>query len=282
MDGAIDRATPRVASEVMKVMDEPALNREHGGWRKSRRTKHRRGVHSPILVARLADQFLAAYRANERDFAQEDTPEMTVRPLEPALHPRFTARSLLVVVALSTLLLAIPACRTPEGDTAAQQRAHIKQANGEILNAVYEAQPQARNQVARAAGYATLSMIETKAMILGSGNGYGLATDKKSGKQMYLTARKLHVGFGAGIQNLQVLMIFKKRVTFDEFIAGGWTFGGGADAGLKASEESESVVDAGLQVSAEGDPLVYQITEVGVALGATVEGLKISQDEELN
>jgi lipid-binding SYLF domain-containing protein len=187
----------------------------------------------------------------------------------------------MVALALAALLI-MPGCRTPEGDTAAEKRANIKRANSEILNAIYADQPGAKSQVAGSVGYATFSTIETKTMIVGSGNGYGLATDRRSGKSTFMNVRKLHVGFGAGIQNLKVLMIFNKKENFDNLLAGGWSFGGGADASLKTADDEEKVVDTGMQASLDADPIIYQLTEKGVALGATGEGLKFSVDEELN
>jgi len=193
-----------------------------------------------------------------------------------------TPRGLLVALAMISLVAIAVGCRTPEGDTNAEKRAHINQSNTDILNAIYADQPGAKAQVANSTGYATFSTIETKAMMLGTGNGYGLATDRRSGKTTYLNVRKLHVGFGAGIQNLQVLMIFNKPATFDTLLSGGWTFGAGADAALKTDDEAEEVVDTGMQAALDADPIIYQLTEKGVALGVTGEGLKFSVDEELN
>jgi lipid-binding SYLF domain-containing protein len=189
-------------------------------------------------------------------------------------------RALLVALLSSAVLVAALGCRTPEGDTVAERRAHIRSTNTEILNAVYASQPFAKDQVAGSTGYATFSTFEMKLMVAGSGNGYGQATDRGSGKVTFMNVRKLHAGFGAGIQNLQTLFIFKKRETFNEFVAGGWTFGGGADASLK--QQDEEGIDIGGQASLEADPIIYQVTEAGIALGLTGEGLKFSVDEELN
>jgi lipid-binding SYLF domain-containing protein len=200
----------------------------------------------------------------------------------PSSTRALRSRSILLAVFLSTVLAVSVGCRTPEGDTNAEKRSHINKTNTVILNAIYAGQPGAKAQVANSVGYATFSTIEMKAMIVGSGNGYGLATDRRTGKTTYVNVRKLHVGFGAGIQNLQVLLIFNKKENFDGLLAGGWTFGGGADAALKTSDEEEEVVDMGMQASLEADPIVYQLTEKGIALGVTGEGLKINVDEDLN
>lgn len=187
------------------------------------------------------------------------------------------------LIALATILfvgLGAVSCRTPEGDTAGEQRAHIKKVNTEILSTVYKAQPEARALVDSAAGYGTFSNIETKTMFLGSGNGYGLAVDRATGKRTFMKLRKIQIGLGVGIQEFQLLVIFKDPAKFKEFVAGGWQFGGGADAALEHREEDGA--QAGVQLSAKMDPVVIQLTEAGVSIGATVDGIKYSQNDELN
>ena len=179
-------------------------------------------------------------------------------------------------------VVALGACARPEGDTPSQQRAHINQANTDILNAIYGEYPQARDLVNGSVGYATFTNIETKLSIVGGGNGYGVATDRRSGKKIYMTMRKLHVGFGAGVQEFDLLLVFKTRDNFDEFIESGWQFGAGADASVK--ERDGEGGDIGMQAALDPsmDPAVFQVTEAGIMVGATAEGFKFSKDDELN
>jgi lipid-binding SYLF domain-containing protein len=118
-------------------------------------------------------------------------------------------------------------------------------------------------------------------MLAGSGNGYGLAVDRKTNKLTYMSLRKLQVGFGAGIQEFRMLVIFKDRAKFDDFAGGSWSFGGGADVALQQRDQEEGI-DGGLQATAMLDPIVYQITEAGINLSATADGVRYAPDDELN
>lgn len=201
--------------------------------------------------------------------------------LEESARTRTLFARPLVMLVAATALAAAAGCRTPEGTTPAERRDHIVRESSKILEAVYAAQPTAREKVAESAGYGTFSNIEFKLMLAGSGNGYGLAVDRKTNQRTFMRLNKLQVGFGAGVQEFRMLVVFKDRAKFEKFVDGGWQFGGGADASLQ-HREKESGVDTGVQASAEMDPLVYQVTEAGVNLSATVDGIRYRVDKELN
>lgn len=197
---------------------------------------------------------------------------------EKRVHGLGTTLALLLCVALGLGLLA---CRTPKGSTATEKRRHVVATNRDVLESVYAAEPGARAQVDKSIGYATFSNIETKIAFLTSGNGYGMAVDRRSGARTFMSMRKFGAGIGAGVQEFQLLMVFKSPETFERFLDSGWQFGGGAEAALE-HRESEEGGQADMQVNIEMDPIVYQVTEAGIALSATVEGFKFSKDDELN
>jgi hypothetical protein len=64
----------------------------------------------------------------------------------------------------------------------------------------------------------------------------------------------------------------------DRFINSGWQFGGHADAAAKASDKGGAV---GGEVLAD-NITIFQLTETGLALQATVKGTKYWKDAELN
>jgi lipid-binding SYLF domain-containing protein len=194
----------------------------------------------------------------------------------------FSRTHRLVRIAFPILGLALFACAKPEGETASQQRAHIRQMDGEIKSEVFAKYPEARSLVSNSYGYATFTNIETKLSIVGSGNGYGLATNRKSGKQTFMSMRKLHVGFGAGVQEFDLLMVFKSKENFDQFIESGWQFGGGADAAVKRREGEGQQIGIQAPIDPSLDPTVFQLTEAGISVGATAEGFKFSVDDDLN
>jgi lipid-binding SYLF domain-containing protein len=87
---------------------------------------------------------------------------------------------------------------------------------------------------------------------------------------------------GVGAKDLSVVFIYKNTDAMNRFIESGWQFGGEADATAKAGEKGaaaakEAAVDTGANVFE-----IYQITDTGVALQATVAGTKYWKDKDLN
>jgi len=192
--------------------------------------------------------------------------------------------TILAVLFLALFALSLPGCKTPEGETGDEQRASIRKNGKEILAKIYSAKEEARAQVASSVGYATFSTINAKILFGGTGNGYGILTEKPSGKQTFMRMARVQVGLGFGVQELSVLLIFKSKEKLREFKEKGWTFGGGASAAMisEAASEEDPAVDKSIQATVDLDPLVYQVTDAGVNLSATLDGVKFSRDAALN
>ncbi|MDG2335091.1 MAG: YSC84-related protein [Myxococcota bacterium] len=190
-------------------------------------------------------------------------------------------RGLLIVLAVT---LAFSGCKTPAGETGNDQRATIRSSNQEILKKVYAEFPAARGQVNQGVAYATFSTIDAKILFGGTGNGYGLLTEKSSGQQTFMRMAKLQVGFGLGVQELSLLLVFKTDKTLKQFKEEGWTFGGGASAALKSDQgkKDDPSFDKSMKATLDQDPLIYQVTNKGVNISATLDGFKFSRDGSLN
>ncbi|MFO1460664.1 MAG: hypothetical protein U1G08_14820 [Verrucomicrobiota bacterium] len=119
-------------------------------------------------------------------------------------------------------------------------------------------------------------------------------------------------GLGMGVKDLRVVFIFNDRAVLQQFMDSGWQFGGKADAsakykdsGVSAEQNVKAGVDfkkgtvsggtstdarAGTKVSGTsaaaaatgGGMEIYQFTESGVSLQATVSGTKYWKDSKLN
>ena len=86
------------------------------------------------------------------------------------------------------------------------------------------------------------------------------------------------VGFGAGVKDYRIVVVFHSRDAMTQFVEYGWTFGGNADAAPKASK-----IGGVVQSEAYfGNVTVYTFTESGLALQATIKGTKFWVDGELN
>ena len=86
------------------------------------------------------------------------------------------------------------------------------------------------------------------------------------------------VGFGLGVKDFRAVFVFHNRAVMEKFISSGWEFGGQADAAAKAGEKGAAI---GGEAVFDGIT-IYQMTESGLALQATVKGTKYWKDEELN
>ena len=178
--------------------------------------------------------------------------------------------------ALCVLLVA--GCATPQGDTASEQRASVQQMARDTLAEAYRLNPGLQNKVKRAAGYGVFSNRGTKFLVVSSGNGYGLVHDNRTGRDTYMRMAEVGGGLGFGIKDFRALFVFQDGQTLRQFVDSGWDFGGDVGAAAKTRTEGGQV-SAG--ASAQGIE-IYQFTDRGLELAATVAGTKYWQDEELN
>ena len=170
---------------------------------------------------------------------------------------------------------------SPKGDTVEDKRAKARKDRDEILAKLYAAQPSTKEKIKNAAGYATFNNKNLNLFLLSSGRGYGIVTDK-SGKETFMSMGSLGGGVGAGIKDLSVVFIFKNADTMKQFIENGWQFGGEADASAKAGDKGAAASKEVGSDTAANVFEIYQMTDTGVALQATVAGTKYWKDKELN
>ncbi len=89
----------------------------------------------------------------------------------------------------------------------------------------------------------------------------------------------LGIGPGLGVKDFRAALIFKKAQVFNEFVDGDWEFGGHADATFKSGEKGGAAAG---ELYVEDDIEIYQLTEAGVALQATLAGTYFRQYADLN
>jgi lipid-binding SYLF domain-containing protein len=183
-----------------------------------------------------------------------------------------------VWLALGTWLLGV-GCMSPKGTTDDEKRSYVRQMAKETLDELYAKKPDARARIESAPGYAVLSNIESKIIFVGGGGGYGIAREKATGNETFLRLAKGQAGFGLGVQSVRVVLVFRKKETLSSFLTSGWDFGGGAEAVAKADDQGGAVSAQG---SIDADPIIYQLTQTGLSASATVEGVKVWKDKDLN
>jgi lipid-binding SYLF domain-containing protein len=189
-----------------------------------------------------------------------------------------------MLVTLVVAALAVPAVAglfSAKGDNVEEKRAAVRKQRDEILAKLYASHPEAKEKVEKAIGYGTFNNKNMNLFLLSTGHGYGLVVDK-AGKETFMAMGSLGGGVGLGYKDLSVVFIFKNADVMNKFIESGWQFGAEADATAKAGDTGgaaakEAGADTGGNVFE-----IYQMTEAGVALQATVAGTKYWKDKDLN
>jgi len=184
-----------------------------------------------------------------------------------------------VRVLLSLLILSIlSGCATSGSKSPSEKRAKVLEMRQEVLADFFEEKPAVRNLVATEPGYAVFSNANINLLIASFGAGYGVVHNNQTRQDTFMNMSEVGLGFGAGVKDFRILLVFHSDEALNYFINKGWTLGAQADATAKAS-------DKGGDVNAEtiiNNVSVYQLTKAGLAVQATVKGTKFWKNKELN
>lgn len=175
------------------------------------------------------------------------------------------------------LVIALGACSAP-GTTKVDKRQHIESMHSQVLKTLYKVKPDSRKEIRNAPGYAVFSNVNINLLFASVGNGFGVVKNQANGSQTYMKMGEVGFGLGLGVKDFRAVFIFQSREVMDRFVNSGWSFGGQADAAAKAESKGAAI---GGEIVLDGIK-VYQLTESGLALQATVKGTKYWQDSELN
>ena len=160
-----------------------------------------------------------------------------------------------------------------------EQRKEIRKMRSETLAKLYKVHPLAKGDIRKAAGYAVFSNIGINLIFLSAAGGSGVAHDNRTGKDIYMKMVSGGVGFGLGVKDFRGIFVFSTAKAFKQFVESGWAADAQADAAAKSGEKGGAA--AGAITVAPGVDL-YQLTETGLALQATIQGTKYYKDDELN
>lgn len=158
-------------------------------------------------------------------------------------------------------------------------RAEVRKSTNAVLKQLYKVQPSARKTVAAAPGYAVFSNFGMKILFAGGGTGNGIAVNRDSGQETFMKMMEVQAGLGIGMKKFGLVFVFQDRQALDSFISSGW------EASAQTSAEALS---GGKGVSLKGAIMVspgvwvYQVTEDGLALDATIKGTKYFRNDDLN
>ncbi|MBE7498879.1 MAG: hypothetical protein HS113_00905 [Verrucomicrobiales bacterium] len=233
---------------------------------------------------------------------------MKLAAIRIALLPGALLATSLLVGSLSSLAGLFG----PKGDTPEEKRQEVLKQRTEMLAELVRTKPEVKDRLRQAAGYATFKQTDMNLFLLASGRGYGVLRNNQTGKDVYMGVAALGGGVGLGVKDLRVIFVFNDARVMQQFVEQGWQFGGKGDAaakykdtGVSAEGGAKASVDfkqgtvtaaAGTdsragsqkadQVSAAaattGGIEIYQFTQSGLSLQATVQGTKYWKDAKLN
>lgn len=184
-------------------------------------------------------------------------------------------RNRALLVLLTSLLLG--ACMS-SGGSVAQRRQSVQNMRDQVLNELYQEKPDVRAQIQSAPGYAVFSNANVNIIFASIGGGYGILHDRSTGRDTYLKMGELGVGLGIGAKDFRAVLVFHTRDAVQRFQDYGMSVGAGADAAAVTSDQGGAV---GGELNFD-NITVYQMTESGLALQATLKGTRYWPDPALN
>ena len=185
----------------------------------------------------------------------------------------------LLVVLCLMLIPLMAGCLGPKGNTIPEKQAYVINVRNETLEELYAQKPEVKSRVEKAAGYGVFSNIGTKIFLLATGHGFGVVVNNKTGEKTYMRMAEVGVGLGIGVRDFRAVFVFHDEDSLNQFITSGWQWGGEAEAAAKSGEKGGAATAV---ENIERGVDVYQFTETGVALSATVSGTKYWRDKKLN
>jgi hypothetical protein len=200
---------------------------------------------------------------------------------------------------------------SPSGASEAEKKANIRKQRDEILAEFYSAKPEMKDRLRNAAGYATFNQKDLNVFLFAGAKGYGVLHDNRTQHDVFMRVAALGGGVGLGLKSVRVVFVFNDAKVMQQFVDEGWQFGGKADASAKYKEKGASASqdvkanvdfrdgtvaassnsdarigdgsDAHLANATHGGAFeIYQFTETGISVQASVVGTKYWKDQKLN
>lgn len=185
----------------------------------------------------------------------------------------------LLLAGLAAALIVVPAAaQKKEGaklsaeDKKAEQAARLKMA-AEGLEKLYKVQPEARQAVEKAVGYAVFDISSIYAILFVGQRGTGVLFDNASKKPTFMTSARAGTGPGIGKQRVYQVFVFKSKEAMSQF-----TLAGGLGGDVSGSVSTGT---GGMTRSFNPTVDIYQVPESGLAVQASWGGTVYSVDSQL-
>jgi len=161
----------------------------------------------------------------------------------------------------------------------AEKQAAIRKEAQTTLTKLYSIHPGAKSTIQNAAGYAAFDNFGMNLFLLSTARGKGIAVANKEKKETFMKMLSAGAGVGLGVKDFRVVFVFETPQALENFLNSGWDADAHAEATAKSGQKGGEYAGA---VSASPGVWVYQLTEKGLALEATLQGTKYYKDDDLN
>ena len=185
----------------------------------------------------------------------------------------------MIFAAAALVALGTTACWRPAGSTPKQQRAAVLEMRDDTLKELYALSPAAKKNIQGAVGYAVFSNYNLKILLVGTGQGYGVAVENATKKQTFMRMAQGGAGVGLGYKDFRAIFVFTQREAFDSFVNSGFQMSGQLGAAAKF-EDSGGGGSVGIPVAPGVQ--AYQLTQNGLMAEVMIMGTKFWKDDDLN
>jgi hypothetical protein len=165
-------------------------------------------------------------------------------------------------------------CATIPVGERATIRQEINDRSDDTIMALVAKDPELQALVDSSVGYFSGRISGVKAPVVGIGSGLGVLFDKQAETRTYMNIKRYDFGVGLGAGAYRVLILFQSREVLEEFRAGVWRSGLGAE-GASGTQIAATTAPAGQDIS------VHLISETGVVLTLSARLINLSVNTDL-
>ncbi len=182
-------------------------------------------------------------------------------------------------IALAGAVAFAPSAGAIDAKQKAEAQATIRKESQNTLNKLYKAKPGAKAAIQKAAGYAAFDNFGMNLFVLSTASGKGIVVDQATKKETFMKMISGGVGLGLGAKDFRVVFVFENKAGMDNFVKSGWDADAHAEATAKSGQKGGAYEGA---ISVAPGVWVYQLTETGLAVQATLQGTKYYKNDDLN
>ncbi|MGJ3241496.1 MAG: hypothetical protein ACFE0O_00855 [Opitutales bacterium] len=166
-----------------------------------------------------------------------------------------------------------------DADQNQARKEKIRKMAEETLEDAYAKKPELRKIIRQAEGYGVFSNVGVNIIFGSFAGGHGLVVDNDTGEETFMKMGSAGLGLGLGVKDFRGIFVFHSETALEGLIEKGWDFSAQADAAAKAEEKGGAGETSGTALPGVD---LYQFTDTGLALQATIQATKYWKDARLN